>query len=161
MTSYLNRLLDALVLAEKRAVSPVKPNVDAKPFFIWSQEAFPYLTNRIAESTINPESAEDLEERLYTVIVRLVIAHLGTGYKGEKEALLYELIPLLEDEFTSNRWLLDGQGAELVPELSAIGLEPNRTRGLVVFQNAGIAVQQVGTEFVLQVSFAIDVQGRV
>lgn len=160
MSSYLNRLLERLVIVEQQSIASISPKADAKPFFIYHQEAFPYFTNRIADDAPDEESAHDLQMRLYTVYARLVVAHLGTKYQGESEKLLYELIPLIEDALSNDQWLLGEDDNEDVTELSAIGVEYVRSRGLVVFQNAGIPVQQVGTEFILNVSFAIDLYRR-
>lgn len=157
--SYLNRLLERVVAAEKRSVASVVA-VDAVPYFFHHQEAFPYFTNRIGDNVPDAESPADLHGRVYTVTARLVVAHLGTGYSGEYEALLYDLIPLVETEFERDFWLLDDSG-NAIPELSAVGVQFTRSRGLTVFTNAGIDVQQIGTEFTLQAEFAIDTDWRL
>lgn len=155
---YLNMLLERLVAAETRAVSPVT-HADAVPYFFYHQTSFPYFTNRIGDHSPEDGSPADLQTRSYTLIARLVVAHLSSGYEGENEALLYRLIPLIENEFASDRWMLDDSG-EAIPELSAVGVTFQRSRGLTVFSNTGIEAVQVGTEFTLTVEFAIDLYPR-
>lgn len=158
MASYLNRLLERIVIVQQAAVASVTTS-DAVPYFYHTQEDFPYFTNRISDNAPDTDSPADLQTRAYTVTMRLVVAHLTAGYVGENEALLYELIPLVETAFSSDQWLASDDGS-VIEELDAVGVQFSRSRGMTVFSNAGIEAQQLGTEFTLRASFDIDLYPR-
>jgi hypothetical protein len=151
----LNEMLARLCVAQKRWVAPITPGASAVRYFFHWQGSFPYFTNRLTDSQLDEDSARDLPGRVYTLESRLVIAHLGTGFKGEKEALLYRLIPLVEAGLEDDPWLLDAEGNG-IPGMDAIGLVPSRSRGLTVFQTTGIKALQVGTHFIHRVTFVRD-----
>jgi hypothetical protein len=159
MPSYLNDLLDRVAAHEVLATAPLV-EASAKPFFIYQQPTFPYFTNRIESISLDLRSPQDIETREISVTMRLVVQHVNAGYEGDYERLLYELIPLVEAHFGDARWLLDDAGSN-ADTMKPIGAQLTRSRGLAIFQNAGVEAQQIGTEFTLTVQFEFDRYGEV
>jgi hypothetical protein len=156
VASYLNRFLVALADLEEDVVRVAYPGVVSVPYFFYHQETFPYITHRISEIAPDPLSPVDVRGRSYNCIIRVVVGHVGASWKNESEYMLYEILPMLEDFIDSNGWLQDAAGLFPVPELSALAVQPQQGRGLVVFNNAGIESMQVGAELITTVEFSLD-----
>lgn len=157
MAGPLNRLLERIVLAEQRAVAPIAPNIRVLPYFNFVNGGyFPYFTNRISDVLPPDGMPADLTQELYTVEMRLVIGHLKGDYAGQDEGLLYQLLPLVNAAFINDHWLA-GDDEIVLPELSAVGVQFTRGRGLIAMQVSGIeGVFQIGTMFTLDVDFTVE-----
>lgn len=156
MTSDVDlvELLDRVVLLEKEALAALTPTVtsDAVPYFLHTQEDFPYWTNRIGASTFEGNS-EVFDGDTYTVIMRLVIGHHTEDYVGNVEGRLYTWIPQIKN-FLNRR---DGLQCATTYTDHMDGLQFARvtnTVGFREFQNAGISTMQLGTEFTLSCQFS-------
>ena len=158
MSSYLTVIKRRLVEIEKQALNPFGAS-DAVPFGAWWQENFPYFTNRLSDNT--PTGlGDDLTLRSYEIIIRLVVAHLNT-LDGEAEALLDEMIPVVEDVFERQHWLSTFDEPTAVLDLHPRGAEFRRSSGLRVFENSALGPEfpnQVGVEFTLTVHIYRDIE---
>ena len=153
--SYLTEILDRVVAIQLEAFTALSVTADAVPYFFYTGEAFPYVTNRIndigVEGYIPGQEAEDIDQNNVFVTMRLIVGHITSGVDGERESDLYEFLPTLKTYFQEREMLqsaaypleMDGLlgGARIVPTGG----------GLRAFQNAGIPVIQVGAELTLRV----------
>lgn len=151
MASYLTELLNRVVALQIEAMAALTPPVtaDAKPRFYYTSESFPYFTNRIVDTPISDDGSQDEDVNSPVLVMRLVVAHLTSGYKGENEARLYEWLPHIKTYIQERtQWL---QSAAYPAKMN--GLMEARVingGGLRVFENAGINAMQVGAEIQMQ-----------
>lgn len=165
---YLDEIMSRIVATEKEQLSGVvrfNPNdkpikLDAMPFFIWQQEAFPYITHRLGEE-LPRDQGNDLQERPYTIVARFVAAHVGAGIKGENERMIYRFEPLIVSLFTNNPYLLSEAYPEAMPQLDPDGVTFRRSTGTRAFDNRGISLpSQIGFEFTIDPKFMLDIRRR-
>lgn len=124
---------------------------DAKPVFFYVQESFPYWTNRVGPYTRSLDSQEFFITT-YSIILRLVIGHLTEGYDGALEATLQTTyIPQTLTYFAKRIRLQNLTDTTPMVDLDPRGVLITGGTGLTVFQDSGIGVQQIGTEFTLEV----------
>jgi hypothetical protein len=152
-SDYLDELFARVVAMQLEALSAY--NVSAKPFFFWWQETFPYFTNRLAEDNLDG-IAEDYQTDSYIVRMRLVVGHLTEGTPGTLDDNLRTYIPLVNRKFHRNV-MLTSAGAYAAPMdiLNPLGARLVGVTGLLIFQNAGFAHQQIGCEWTLRCPFTI------
>jgi hypothetical protein len=166
MTSLLSQAMDRIAAMEKQALADLTPSVpaDAVPYFPYEQEAFPYFFNRLSGvepknslSDQDEDSGEDIVVEYYNITIRLVIGHLGEGYRGERAKDLYEYIPAVLQFFREHSFLTSTAYPSELDYINPLDISiPNGT-GLLVFQNAGIVNFQVGTEFTLRLPIIVQV----
>ena len=125
---------------------------DAKEYFFHTQEAFPYITNRIGGVDVSADS-EELDIYTYQVIIRLVIGHMTSGYKGDPESRLQLYIPQVINYFNSRALLQTTSGSYDDAMLHLIEARTANSTGYRIYEDAGISAKQVGTEFVLTCIF--------
>lgn len=155
MSSDVNitELLARVVLLQKESLTALSTPVtsDAVSYFFYTQESFPYWTNRPGAVTFD-DNSEEFDADTYTVIMRLVIGHMTSGYRGENEADLYAWIPEIKNYFNSRDSLecattytgrMDGL---LFAKVTAC-------TGFRAFSQAGFEATQLGTEFTLTCQF--------
>jgi len=152
---YPNSLLDAMQRIQAIQLEAV-PDADAVTYWPYTQETFPYFTNRLAQ-TEHGELSEDVEEREYTVAMRLIVGHWQSGYAGNRIEEIYRYVPAIEDAFAG---VAETLVSTSYPD-PAIYLHPNgvnitRHTGVVVFTNSGMGFQQVGVEFTLNLPMLRD-----
>lgn len=155
MASYLTELLNRVVALQKEAMLSLRPSVsaDAVPRFYFTGEAFPYFTNRIVDTPISDDGSQDEDVNQPVLVMRLVVAHLTTGYKGEPEARLYEWLPHIKTYFNERMWLQTASGPYAARMDNLQSARVINGGGLRVFENAGINAMQVGAEIQLQCIF--------
>lgn len=151
--TYEQELLARVVALELEAMASLNVRADAKPYFFHTQEGWPYFTNRIAASPVADDGSEDIDFNRPLVIMRLVVAHLTSGYRGEPESRVYQWGPPIKSYIQARtNWLQ----SEAFPEKMA-GLQSARlidSGGLRVFADGATeGTQQVGREFQLQCIF--------
>lgn len=153
MATYMTELLNRVVAMQKEVMASLTPPVraDAVPRFYYTGEAFPYFTNRIADTPIGDDGSEDTDLNQPVVIMRLVVGHITEGYKGQPEARLYEWLPVIKTWFNERMWLQSAAYPLRMDNLQSARVTNNG--GLRVFENAGIAAQQVGAEIQFQCVF--------
>lgn len=155
----VNELLARCVEIEKAALAALSPAVaaDAVPYFIHVQESFPYFTNRIGNIEIGFDSNE-MDRDTYTVVIRLVVAHVTTGFKGAVETDLYTYIPAIITAFNKNEGLQSAAYTTAMTDL--IEGENDRViscTGFRVLEDGGLqGVKQVCAEFILTCLFNQD-----
>lgn len=151
MVSYLNELLLRVVAIQKEAMLSVDKTVDAWPMFYKVSETFPYFTNRIADLPVTDNGSQDEDVNTPLVIMRLVVAHITSGYQGEPESKLYEWMPLVKTVFNQRMWLTSEAYPEPMYDLQSVRVVNNGR--WVQEQNEGINAIQVGVEIALQCVF--------
>lgn len=122
-----------------------------KPFF-WVQDVnrFPYFTVRTGTDNVEWDS-EDFDRDTYTLVLRLVVGHLTSGYKGEREEELDTWIPALKT-YINERELLQSDNYPVALN-GLIRARVTSISGYSAFPNSGLAVQQVGTDFNVSCEF--------
>src|SRR5574341_440315 len=133
-------------------------NIDAFPRYFAVGEEFPYLTHRITGMPVdhadNSENEQFPQPRLW---IRVVVAHLDTGYKGEPDDRVYTYIPMLTSYYANRKWFQSAAFPArpdylMYSELVDAG-------GFMVFDNRGFAgVSQVGFELTIACTFTEFVQ---
>jgi len=151
--TYLTDLLDRAVAIEKEAMATIGKTVDAKPYFYFAGEAFPYFTNRVQGLPI--DHSDDNQDEQFPqprLIARCVIGHITAAYKGENDNVLYTYIPLLTGYFAKRRWFQSAAYPTALNEL--IYSEVVDAGGHQQFDQRGFAgTQQVGFELVITCNF--------
>lgn len=137
----------ALEVEAMATVLSAEQTCGAVPYFIYSQDTFPYFTNRDGAGTSTSDESEEFDLDTYTVIMRLIIGHVTEGYIGDLETTLHTYIPTVKTYFNSRVSLQ----SVAYPE-ALVGIRYARIinwTGLRVWQTAGIQSLQMGTEFTL------------
>jgi len=148
LTDAKTRLVDIAVECMAALATPV--TAGGAPRFFYTEERFPYFTCRTGPDEVAFDS-EDYDRDTYTLILRLVVGHVSSGYKGERETELDTWIPALKT-YINNRELL--QSVAYPTALSGlIRARVTFITGYSVFPNSGLAVVQVGTDFSVSALF--------
>lgn len=150
MTVLLDTAIDRIVELQIEALAEISVSADAKPYFYHTQEAFPYLTNRVGALSFE-DNEEDFDEPTYTVIARLVIAHVTADYAGFNEDKLKTWIPQYITYFHARPWL--GTANTNTGLNSLMRARISGSTGFRVFQTVGIQALQVGCEFTHLLTF--------
>lgn len=147
-------VLNRLVVVEEEgllAASTPPTTVEARPYFWYTGERFPYFTNRIATGTMD-QNSEDVDVITQDIIARLVIGHLTSGYKGERDAELNIWLPHMLEYFSEREWLQSSTYPAKLANFTRVRLVS--WTGYTVFANSGTELPaQVGTEFTLRCEF--------
>jgi hypothetical protein len=146
----LKRARDLQIEALAALSTPV--SADAKEYLFHTQEDYPYFVNRIGNIDVGADS-EDIDLYTYQVIMRLVIGHMTSGYKGEPESNLQLYIPQVVNFFNSRQWLQTTSGDYDDAMTSLMEARITSVSGFSIYESAGISASQVGTEFVLTCLF--------
>ena len=154
MATYETELLNRLCALELEAMTSISVRADAKPYFIHTQDSFPYFTNRVATNPRGNDGSEELDLNNPLVIIRLVVAHVTEGVRGQPEGKLYEWGPIVSS-YIENRsnWL---QCAAAPYNTRMAYLQEARVTdngGFRVFTDSGIGALQVGREIQVQCIF--------
>ena len=154
MASYRTEMLSRLIAMEAEALDafvaaelPGRTGIDAIPHIFHEQDHFPYIVHRTGPS-LPEQLTEDVSLRTYDVFIRVVIGHYTSGYEGDNETLVDEIIPLLVDYFIKHEMLTTDSGAThaepdwIFPE----GIEIGSTSGIIAFGLGGVGSTQIGEE---------------
>ena len=125
---------------------------DAYEYFLHVQSVYPYFINRVGAWEIDPDS-EDFDIYNHTLIMRLVIGHITSGYEGEHDGNLQLYIPHITTYF-NQRELLQSAAYPTRPDDLTQARCSDGT-GLQFFKHTGINGEtlQVGTEWTLRCTF--------
>lgn len=151
--TYEQELLARVVALELEAMASLNVRADAVPYFFHVQESWPYFTHRIASNAVADDGSEDVDYNRPLVIMRLVVAHLTGGYRGEPEGRVYEWGPPVKSYIQARtNWLISAAFPVAMAGLQSAHIIDNG--GLRVFKD-GVSetIQQVGREFQLQCVF--------
>ena len=144
---------------EIQALADLSPAVvaEAVAYFPYEQETFPYFTNwlngvepKYSLDDLDVDSGEDIISEYYSVTMRIVMGHLGEGYRGDRALDLYEYIPAILQFFRANPYLTCDAYTTALDYIGVPDIEITSGTGLRVFSNAGISAQQIGAEFTLR-----------
>lgn len=153
--TYEQELIARVVALELEAMASLNVAADAVPYFFHTQESWPYFTNRIAANPVADDGSEDVDFNRPLVVIRLVVAHLTGGYRGEPEGRVYEWGPPIKSYIQARtNWLQTAFGpfAGRMDGLQSARITDNG--GLRVFDDgASDVIKQVGREFQLQCVF--------
>lgn len=150
-TVNISNLMDRLVAVEKIAIS----TADAYPYALHDQTSFPYFTNQLNEFAIASDS-QDFDEYTVTVNVLLVVGNKTEGYHGDLEVTLWGYIPTVLNTFNTYETLRSPSYNTHMPYLVQARCE--LARGLVVTENTGIGVEQVGAVFTVTCIFQLPIE---
>ena len=151
----MDAAMDRLVSMEIESLAAVITTVDAKKFYPWTQEAFPYWHNRI--TGYEPEHpSQDYIIHRYEVTGRLVVAHFTEGYRGEGMDKAYQYIAEVNDYFDNNPLMITAEYPTAFDDIDdASGVEIVQVIGPNAFANSGIGEMDIGVEFVFSLPFIV------
>jgi hypothetical protein len=129
------------------------PDAGGASYFPYVQETFPYFVNRLGDIQIVEGQAEDLYHYSLNIEALLVTGHITSGYKGEKQDLIYDHITSIIDYFSRNRSLTSTDYPNPPQYLYPLDMTLDMSPGVNVFTNSGMGVQQVGSRFTLSVEY--------
>jgi hypothetical protein len=155
MATYLTELLNRVVALQKEAMTSIGISADAVPYFWHAQESFPYFTNRIADLSVSGDGSEDIDFNQPTVIMRLVVAHISEGYRGQAEQKLYEYLPVVKTYIQQrSNWLQTDAGLYVTRMDGLQSARITNGGGLRILENTGVGnVTQVCGELQLACIF--------
>lgn len=156
MTSMKQQILERLVAIELETLASLTPHgtIDAKPYSIYQQESFPYLTQRAGNTQVTPDS-EDRDVYEVDVMIRIVIGHVTQGYAGESEQLLYDLEAALMHAINERELLQSAAYPVALTGLTSARAEGST--GMVIVDQAGIQARQVGAQITVTVTYTDDI----
>jgi len=149
---------------------------DGQPYgFHWQESAFPYVTARTGPVTFDyrAELGTHVHAATMKIVLRIIVAHLTEGYRGEGEALLDATIQPVRQAFMCNpkgimlrsdtfpyepNWT-DSVTGRTVYYLSAIGVNLESFSGHKALANAGTPGIQVGGEWSISVPLELEIGG--
>jgi hypothetical protein len=163
--TYLDDALDRVVAMQKEAMSALTTGAfDSVPYWPYQQELLPYMTNRHGAMSVDyTKYAPDIESEPEIILMRLVVAHITAGYKGEKPALALDYYIAIREYFREHSNLTTdgvtyGDYRDIPDYLDPeTGAYISGHTGLVVFLNSGGLVSQLGYEFTLQIPYIQEV----
>lgn len=127
--------------------------VNVATYYPYQQERLPYWTNQVQAVAFTRDAGEDVEVRVYTVQMRLILAHRTENYDGVTFDNAYDIIPAVLDTFEDNLGLTSSAHAAPLDAVFSRtgyhGVEITNVTGPAIFTNAGIASSQIGLQFTL------------
>lgn len=152
MPTYETELLKRVAALQIAAMASINIRADAKPYFYHVQESFPYFTNRIVTNPIGDNGSQDEDLNNPLVIMRLIVAHVTEGFKGEPEGKLYEWGPIVKTYIQErSEWLIATGYPNRMDNLQSARITD--AGGFRVFSDSGLSVNQVGRELQMQCIF--------
>jgi hypothetical protein len=153
---YISDILNRLAEMEKEALfTATNGRVDAVPYFPYQQTGFPYFYNRLASASYaQAQTGMDILSQVRQFNVRLVVAHLTEGYKGEAQAYVDEYLPMVIEHFCDPRYSML-QSTRYPTEMMYLRDELRivSDTGLLVFSNSGVEnTLQLGVEIVVELT---------
>lgn len=154
--SWLNDLMKRILEMEKQALlegSAPPEYVGGAHYFPYKEETFPYFVNRLGDIAIVEGIAEDLYHYELSIEGLLVIGHITSGYKGEKQERIYDYITYMMEYFADNRELTSTVYPTAPRYLYPLDMTLDMSPGVNIFTNSGIDVQQLGSRFTFTVQY--------
>lgn len=157
-TPDVNQALTRIVGIANEGLASISVVADTKPYFWHTQAEFPYMTIRVSNVVYGdyPDElpSEDFVTDVYTVTLRLIVAHITQDYDGRNEYRLYEMIPVIR-EYLKRRELLQSATYPTAMPYLRYALDTGNT-GLRLLTNSGVDTnntQQVACEFTIECTF--------
>lgn len=149
MTSYINDILNRIAAIEAEYMVSIGKTCDAKPYFSFTGEAYPYIVNRLADTPISDDGSEVEDVQTLIFIARFVIGNTTAGMHGEEEYNMYEWIADFP-KYINRREMLQSAAYPTRP-LNFVRARCFNGGGFRIFDNAGIGSQQVGAELQIRI----------
>lgn len=125
------------------------PGAVAEARFPFAPDTFPYFSVRLVGISPEDSRGQDVMGGVYDIRVRMVIAHIDSGYDGENSDNVYTWIDDVRLQFARNQQLTSTDyptEADIIVYTS-----PARNVGPISgFQAGGVHSTQLGVEFSLQ-----------
>lgn len=150
-TVNIDGLMDRLCAIEQIAI----PGSDAYPYALHAQASFPYFTNQLNELAVTSDT-QDFDGYAVTVNVLLVVGNKTEGYQGDLEVTLWGYVPTVINTFNTHETLRSPTYDSHMQYLVQARCE--LARGLVVTENTGIGVEQVGAVFTVTCIFQLPIE---
>lgn len=149
--SIANAKLRAIAICTETALTE-GVTADGVPYFFHTQEACPYFTCRTGPA-LWEFGGDNFRIERRELFIRLVIAHLTDGYRGEREDQLDDLIRPIVAAFDTHtgRFLVGTTYATYPDYLAEEGVFITNDTGYRAFRNDGLGQTQIGCEFTLAV----------
>lgn len=99
----MNNLGDAklrMAAMEIEAMTDAGYSADAKGFYLWWQESYPYFTHRTGPTPYSWDS-EDIQVQRQTIIIRMVTGQWNEGYDGTPEDVIDTYIGIIRQWFAN------------------------------------------------------------
>lgn len=152
MTEILNQL-DFNDLLQRLIAIPVETvGGEGRPYWLYSQEAFPFFIARVLPITFAADEGdeEDIDGYEFTVTVRHITGNRTEGIPGEAESKLYAQMPRVVEAFLSRDLAQsedDPDAMTWLEEAQLVGCS-----GLSVFDAAAIggSAMQIGTDYTIR-----------
>ena len=161
--NHIQDMLKRIAAMQMEAIGPdtaLSPPLDtAKSFWPYQQSTLPYMVNRLGTSTVDYDTySEEIQGIGYTVLMRLVVDHVGAAYEGGTANLAYQYIQPLQEYFRNHPLLTTDAGDYTdPPDYLFFDAQLLSHTGLISFLNFGGMNIQLGVEFTLQIPFLREV----
>lgn len=148
---------EALATLMTAAGTPVQ--CEAFPRWFVKNETFPYWVNRIGSIQAVDNPSEDYGEEFntyyYTVVSRLVVAHITADYVGEVDEAIAIYVPIVIAYLDARELLQSAAYPVAATNLRFASFQTGS--GYMTFPKSVGGVEQVGAEFVWRLEFDQDV----
>lgn len=153
--------LARLVAIQQEMTTILEPSVtvplDAVPYGFYSQESFPYWTNRVLGYRERSDSQEFFVYT-YRIQMRFIRGYVTEGELGGVETRLYTDIPNISNYFAARIRLQSATYAAPLPDLAPEGFYITDMIALPSLQSDGIGQSVIGAEFVGEMPLEIQIQ---
>lgn len=161
MSNPLTDGLARLVAIEKELTSILEPPgnvpVDAVAYGFYTQESFPYWTNRVLSFR---EESDSQEFFIYTyrIQMRFIRGWVTEGEDGGIETRLYTDIPNIANYLAARIRLQSATYQSPLTDLAPKGFYITDMTALPSLQSDGIGQQAIGAEFIGEMPLEIQIQ---
>lgn len=152
----LNDLLARVIAVALETIA----DSEGKPYWLHSQEAFPFFVARI-EQMRHDIDGEEIDAVEFRIRLRHITGHRTAGYAGEPEQLLNEQVPLLIGALLTCGFLQSAAYPDAPDWLEEVELESGGD--VQAFDAAGVGESgqlQIGTDYVLRCAMRIEIEQR-
>jgi len=132
---------------------------EGKPYWMHSQEAFPFFIARI-EQMRHAMDGDELDQPEFRIRLRHITGNRTAGYAGEAEQRLYEQAPLMIGALVSCGFLQSAAYPEAPDHLEEVELESGGEVQVFDASAVGGDALQIGTDYVLRCSMRIENEER-
>ncbi len=161
MTNSLTDALNRLVTIEKELTAILEPpdnvNLDAVPYGFYTQESFPYWTNRVLSYR---ESSDSQEFYVYTyrIQMRFIRGFVTEGELGGIETRLYTDIPNISTYFAARIRLQNNTDSTPLFDIAPKGAYITEMFALPSLLSDGIGQSVIGAEFIIEIPLEVQTQ---
>ncbi len=161
MINSLTEALDRLVTIQKELTAILEPpnnvNLDAVPYGFYTQESFPYWTNRVLSFRETTDSQE-FYVYTYRVQMRFIRGFVTEGELGGIETRLYTDIPNISTYFAARIRLQNKTNADPLFDIAPKGAYITDMFTLPSLLSDGIGQSVIGAEFLIEIPLEVQTQ---